>query len=138
MSLLKKLPCSTGHGKSNVCMKNIHLHWVCRNIQDFLAFLPRLHLINVELMKDHLHSPLTVNLYLTGNVSVQPHYPPFTFNIGRPNFDTIFGKLCDSESKIKVLFCGSKSMNDSLYSKCKEFNIKKKNVFVFQKGEIFN
>jgi len=140
MSLLQQLGCSMGHGRGNVRVKNVHLYWMCRSTQDFLAFLPRLQMINRDLQSEHRETPLHINLYLTGPSSVQPFYPPFTFNLGRPDFDSIFEDIRTTykDIQVKILFCGSKSMNNSLYSKCKKWNNNKSTNFIYQKGEIFN
>jgi NADPH oxidase len=138
-SLLKKLPCSMGHGNPNANLKNVHLYWICRNTTDFVAFLPRLQLINRDL------SNLHINLYLTGNNDTPIFYPPFYFNIGRPNFDEILQEICNTyqNTSIKVIFCGSKQMNDSIYHTCNTFSKKKQqllkngNTLIFHKGELF-
>jgi NADPH oxidase len=140
MSLLQQLGCSMGHGKSNVRVKKVYLYWICRNTQDFLAFLPRLQLINRDLQREQGDTPLTINLYLTGESSIELSYPPFVFNLGRPDFDEIYEDLYNKykDLKIKILFCGSKNMEDSLYSKCKKWNKKHPRFLIFQKGEVFN
>lgn len=142
ISLIKKLPCNLGHGKKlfrNI--RHIHLYWICKNIDDFLAFLPELQLINAVLLREHIENPLHVNLHIT-NISdsnINPYYPPFTFNKGRPNWDIIFKNLSLNPIKTKVLLCGSKQMSDSLYLKCKEWNLKnKKLLFYYNKGEVLN
>lgn len=137
MSLLKRLPCSLGHGNEQVYLKKIYLYWVCKKIQDFNAFLPRLHIIQTTLTHNG-ESPLEIHLFITEENYI--NHPPFIFNFERPNFDTIFYNISKlySNIDIKVLFCGNDKLNTIVYNKC-YFSSKYTNCkFWYQKGESFN
>jgi len=146
ISLLKSLPCNLGHGNHNVYLKKVYLFWVCRNIGDFNCFLTELKEIKNEIDKYGNNKLLSVNLYITGNSETRngtvrmSKFPLLQFKEGRPDFDTIFHDLVTwhPNNDIKLLFCGSKKMNNDITHKIhKIHNVTNNTKFIFQQGETF-
>ena len=120
ISLLKALPCSTGHGKSkNIYLKKIYIHWICRELSDFDCFLIQLKKLKQDF--DKIDSKfLILNFHITG-FSAQLNYrksklPLLDVNTGRPDFHNILSFISDQHinTKIKLLISGSNSMNNDV------------------------
>lgn len=111
--------------------RSVHLHWVCRNSQDFNCFISELHHKVIELNNSLVE--FKIYFYITGHD--RKKYPPFEFIYSRPNFTEIFTNLQTQNPsyKIRVLFCGTDSLNNDLIKICKEFK-----RIEYQQGEIFN
>ena len=147
MSLFKALPCNLGHGNNNVYLKKVYLYWVCREVSDFDCFINELKHLKVEM--DKYGNLLELNLFVTGlqrNYSTHylQHYntPFIQFKYNRPHFDSIFDDLNKKHpnTTIKLLFCGSEDMNNTIKNTVNKFNNKKNtsSQFVFTQGELFN
>ena len=146
MSLFKALPCNLGHGNNNVYLKKVYLYWVCRNIFDFDCFINELKNLKVEM--DKYGNLLELNLFVTGlqknyNRYLQYYNTPFIqFKYNRPNFNTIFDNLNKNHpnTTIKLLFCGSEGMNNTIKNTVNKFNNNKNtsSQFVFTQSELFN
>lgn len=144
MSLLKALPCNLGHGNNNVYLKKVYLYWVCRDVFDFDCFINELKQLKIE--TDKWGNLLELHLFVTGlqrNYNYTQHYTPsIEFTYSRPNLDMLFDDLNKRHpnTTIKLLFCGSEGMNNSIKNTVNKFNTNK-NIsckFIFVQGELFN
>jgi len=145
ISLLKSLPCKLGHGNTNVYLKKVHLHWVCKNSYDFDCFIIELNKIKGIL--DEYGNLLELNYYVTagltaglttGNTRVYKKiYPPsIDFIHKRPDFDILFEKLNKNnpDTNVRVIICGSKKMAKDIYKINKNYG----NKFIIKNCNYFN
>jgi NADPH oxidase len=141
ISLLKSLPCKLGHGNTNVYLKKVHLHWVCKNSYDFDCFIIELNKIKGVL--DEYGNLLELNYYVTagltaGNTRVYKKiYPPsIDFIHKRPDFEIIFEKLNKNnpDTNVRVIICGSKKMTNDIYKINKNYG----NKFIIKNYDYFN
>lgn len=142
MSLIKSLPCALGHGCQYTYLKKVHLHWVCKSINDFNCFIKQLNKIKTEIDNYGYESFFEIHLYITGNeIDLNTDYnlypPLFNYYYKRPNFEKILGDLSFEyiDTEINIVLCGTKSMNDDI-----SYNIRKlkNNKIIYNCGEIFN